>query len=160
MDQKIESVSQQDEPLSAGIIFDSSSSMRDKISRARDAAAAFLKFGNSEDEYFLVEFGSAPTLSQSFTTDITRFQNRFVSIGVRGKTALFDAVYLGLEKLKGHGRRRKALLLITDGEDNHSRYTSERRAGTQRAREERLLCVNGLSCEQIQGRPPEIRDCA
>jgi Ca-activated chloride channel family protein len=123
VEQKIESFSEEDVPLSAGIIFDASGSMKGKESKARESARAFLTRGNREDEYFLVEVSSRPRLSENFTTETSRLQNHFFSTPTQGMTALFDAVYLGLERIKNHGNARKALLLITDGEDNHSRYT-------------------------------------
>jgi Ca-activated chloride channel family protein len=121
--QQIQYFSSEDEPISLGIIFDVSGSMKDKISTSRDAAVQFLKTGNPEDEYFLVEFSSRPSLAEAFTSDITRLQNHLIFTPAGGMTALYDAVYLGLEKLKEGSNPKKALLLITDGEDNHSRYT-------------------------------------
>lgn len=123
VEQKIEYFSQEDVPLSVGVIFDSSGSMKDKASKARDAASTFMAAGNREDEYFLVEFSTRPMISETFTTDAARLQNHLIFTPARGMTALYDAVYLGLERIKSHRNSRKALLLITDGEDNHSRYT-------------------------------------
>src|SRR4029453_7505244 len=95
--QQIEYFSSEDVPLSLGIIFDVSGSMKDKLSVARDAAVTFLKAGNPEDEYFLVEFGNRPEITQGFTSDITRLQSRLVFTRAQGMTALYDAVYVGLE---------------------------------------------------------------
>jgi len=97
--------------------------MKDKLSIARDAAVTFLKSGNPDDEYFLVEFADRPEVSQDFTTDIARLQNHLIFTPAKGMTALYDSVYLGLEKLREGSNPKKALLLITDGEDNRSRYT-------------------------------------
>jgi Ca-activated chloride channel homolog len=121
--QKIEYFSEEDVPISLGIIFDVSGSMKSKIGVARDSAVTFLKTGNPDDEYFLVEFSSRPQVSQDFTTDVSRLQNHLMFTPAEGMTALFDAVYVGLDKLKGGSNTKKALLLITDGIDNHSRYT-------------------------------------
>ena len=123
VEQKIEYFSGEDTPVSIGLIFDATGSMSDKVSRARDAAVAFLKTGNPEDEYFLITFSQQPRLEEAFTTDISRLQNRMLFTGTKGLTPLFDAVYLGLEEMKSANNKRKALLLITDGEDNHSRYS-------------------------------------
>jgi Ca-activated chloride channel homolog len=123
IEQKIDSFSAEDTPLSIGLIFDSTGSMSDKISTARDAAVTFLKTGNPEDEYFLVTFSQDARLAEDFTTDISRLQNRLLFSPAKGLTPLFDAVYMGLDKMKSAGNQRKALLLITDGEDNHSRYS-------------------------------------
>jgi len=123
VEQKVEYFSSEDTPLSIGLIFDATGSMSDKISTARDAAVTFLKTGNPEDEYFLVTFSQESQLAEDFTTDITRLQNRLLFTPAKGLTPLFDAVYLGLDRMKSADNKRKALLLITDGEDNHSRYS-------------------------------------
>ena len=123
IEQQVQYFSSEDEPISLGIIFDVSGSMKDKISTSRDAAVQFLKTGNPEDEYFLVQFSSRPEVAEGFTSDISRLQNHLLFAPAGGMTALYDAVYLGLEKLRGGSNPKKALLLITDGEDNHSRYT-------------------------------------
>jgi len=123
LEQKIEYFSAEDVPISLGVIFDVSGSMKDKISTARDAAVTFLKTGNPDDEYFLVEFASRPEVAEDFTTDVSRLQNRLIFTPAKGMTAMYDSVYLGLEKLREGSNPKKALLLITDGEDNRSRYT-------------------------------------
>jgi len=123
LEQKIEYFSAEDVEISLGVIFDVSGSMKDKISTARDAAVTFLKTGNPEDEYFLVEFSSRPEVAEDFTTDVSRLQNRLIFTPAKGMTAMYDSVYLGLEKLREGKNPKKALLLITDGEDNRSRYT-------------------------------------
>jgi Ca-activated chloride channel family protein len=123
VEQKIEYFSAEDVPISIGVIFDVSGSMKDKIATARQAAATFLKTGNPEDEYFLVEFANRPEVASDFTTDITKLQSRLIITPAKGMTAMYDSVYLGLEKLKDGTNPKKALLLITDGEDNRSRYT-------------------------------------
>jgi Ca-activated chloride channel family protein len=123
VEQKVEYFSADDIPLSIGLIFDATGSMSEKISTARDAAATFLKMGNPEDEYFLVTFSQRAQMVQDFTTDISRLQSRLLFTPAKGLTPLFDAVYLGLDQMKSASNARRALLLITDGEDNHSRYS-------------------------------------
>ena len=123
VEQQVEYFSAEDVALSLGLIFDVSGSMKGKASVARDAAATFLKTGSPEDEYFLVTFNSSPEVLQNFTTDISRLQNHLIFAETSGMTALYDAVYLGLEKLRDGVNTKKALLMITDGEDNRSRYT-------------------------------------
>jgi Ca-activated chloride channel homolog len=123
VEQKIAYFTAEDVPISLGVIFDISGSMKDKISTARDAAVTFLKTGNPDDEYFLVEFANRPEVAEDFTSDVTKLQNRLIFAPAKGMTAMYDSVYLGLEKLKEGSNPKKALLLITDGEDNRSRYT-------------------------------------
>jgi len=110
-------------PVSIGIVFDLSHSMRKKIDVAREAAARFLESGTPEDEYFLVEFSSRAKLAEGFTTDISKLRDSLTFKPAEGSTALYDGIYLGLTELKRGQNPRKALLLITDGEDNHSRYS-------------------------------------
>jgi Ca-activated chloride channel family protein len=123
VEQKVEYFSSEDIPMSIGLVFDATGSMADKISTARDAAVTFLRLGNREDEYFLVTFSQRSTLVEPFTTDISRLQDHMLCTPAKGMTPLFDAVYLGLETMRNAKNNRKALLLITDGEDNHSRYS-------------------------------------
>jgi Ca-activated chloride channel family protein len=123
IEQEIQYFSAEDVPLSVGIIFDISGSMGNKLKPAREAASTFLRMGARDDEYFLIEFSDSPQLAQDFTTDIGKVQDRLLFTQAKGQTSLYDALYLGLEKVSRGSNTRKALLLITDGEDNHSRYS-------------------------------------
>jgi len=123
VEQKVEYFNAEDVPISVGLIVDISGSMKDKIDTARVAANTFLKSGNPEDEYFIVQFANRPELAADFTTDISKLQSKLILTPAKGMTAMYDSVYLGLEKLKEGSNPKKALLLITDGEDNRSRYT-------------------------------------
>lgn len=122
-EQQIQYFSEEDVPLSVGIIFDISGSMANKLAPARAAASTFLRMGERGDEYFLIEFNDRAGLVQDFTTDITKLQNSLLSTFAKGGTSLYDALYYGMEKVNRGHNSRKALLLITDGEDNHSRYS-------------------------------------
>lgn len=121
--QDIKYFSSEDIPLSVGIILDVSGSMKDKLKTAVEAAITFMKGGSPDDEYFLVEFADQPTGTADFTNDIAKIQSRFLFSKAKGRTALYDAVYMGLSKLEKGNNSKRALLLITDGEDNRSRYT-------------------------------------
>ena len=90
---------------------------------AKNAALAFLKTSNLLDEYFLIEFSDQPRLVEDFTTDISRLQKRIFAASARGLTPLFDAVQMGLEKMEGARNTKKAIIVVTDGEDNNSRHT-------------------------------------
>jgi Ca-activated chloride channel family protein len=123
VEQSIESFSSEDVPLSVGIIFDVSGSMRQKLDVAREAVGTFLRTLTPSDEHLLVEFNNSTRITQTFTTDISSLQNRLVFTPAGGMTALFDAVYRGLEAVARDATNpKKALLLITDGQDNASRY--------------------------------------
>ena len=121
--QQITQFSNEDIPTSIGLLFDVSSSMSDKIGRAKDAAVAFLKTSNPDDEFFLITFADKPQVDEEFTNDVSDIQNRLAYKPAKGSTTLYDSVYLGLQKMKQGHNPKKAILLITDGEDTRSRYS-------------------------------------
>ncbi len=122
VEQAIESFSKGDEPVAVGLVFDASGSMGGKLSESRMAVKAFFETANPEDEFLLVEFGDTPTLAVPLTKDPSQIEARLTSSKSRGKTALLDAIYLGLNEIEKSKKSRKALLVISDGGDNHSRY--------------------------------------
>jgi len=110
-------------PLSVGIILDISGSMGDNMLSARNSVVRFLEQGNQEDEYFLVGFNHQTELLQDFTSKGANITADIATTAAGGRTALYDALYLGLEKIRQAKHDKKALIIITDGEDNSSRYT-------------------------------------
>lgn len=122
IEQKVEYFSAEDIPATIGLVFDVSSSMDEKSSFARQAVSAFLRASNRNDEYFLVEFSALPRLVEDFTTDIGLLEQSVFATKPKGSTALFDAVHFALDRLRDGHRTKKALLLITDGQDNTSRH--------------------------------------
>ncbi|MBI1983708.1 MAG: VWA domain-containing protein [Acidobacteria bacterium] len=123
VEQDIASFSTEDAPISVGMVFDSSGSMGDKINKSKEAALQFFKTSNPQDEFMLINFNERPNLITSFTSSIENIQDRLLFVKGGGKTALLDAIYLGLSEAKKATTSRKALLVISDGGDNHSRYT-------------------------------------
>jgi VWFA-related protein len=123
VEQTITHFSMDDEPVAVGLIFDISGSMGDKLARARRAAADFFRIANPEDEYFLIEFESSPRVVIPLTTDPGEIQGALTFTKSKGSTALFDAVILGLNEVKKSKKSRKALLIVSDGGDNESRYS-------------------------------------
>jgi Ca-activated chloride channel homolog len=121
--QAIEHFSSEDAPISLGVIFDMSGSMSNKIGKARDAVVEFLKAANPEDEFFLIGFNDRPRLISDFTSSVEAVQGQLLYVAPKGRTALLDAIYLGIAKMRQATRQRKALLIISDGGDNRSRYT-------------------------------------
>jgi VWFA-related protein len=121
--QKIISFGSEDAPLSIGIVLDTSGSMGGKLEISRQAVAEFFKSANPEDEAFLVEFNDRPELSVPFTHDLGRIQNQILTAQSKGNTALLDGVTLAVTAMKKAVHPRKALILLSDGGDNHSRYT-------------------------------------
>lgn len=112
-----------DEPLAVGLVFDISGSMGPKLRRSRMAAAEFFKRANPEDEFFLVEFNDQPKLLVPLTRDTQEIQNQLTFAQSKGRTALLDAIFMAMHEMKRSSMKRKALLIISDGGDNSSRYT-------------------------------------
>jgi VWFA-related protein len=123
VEQTITHFSMDDEPVAVGLVFDVSGSMGPKLAKSREAAAAFFKTANPEDEFFLIEFNDSPRLSVPLTTNVEDIQNRLTFSQSKGRTALLDAIMLALTEMKRSKKNRKALLIISDGGDNSSRYT-------------------------------------
>jgi VWFA-related protein len=115
--------SSEDSPVSLGIVFDSSRSMEGKLDQSRSAVARFFKAGMPGDEFFLVEFNETPRILSKFTTDTEGIEKTLASIRAKSWTALYDAVYLATHQMKRSRNARKALLVLSDGNDNSSRYT-------------------------------------
>lgn len=123
VEQKIQTFSTEDAPIAVGLIFDSSGSMSDKIQKSKQAALQFFKTSNPLDEFMLINFSERPNLISGFTSKFENLQDRLVFVKSGGKTALLDAIYLALHEMRKATTSRKALLVISDGGDNHSRYT-------------------------------------
>src|SRR5262245_47779437 len=121
--QQIEYFSTEDVPLSVGLIFDASGSMQPMLGYARQAALSVLETADASYEYFLVEFNDRPHVTVDLTKDIAKLQQHIIFIPAKGSTALYDAVYVGMEKVREGTNSKRALLVITDGEENHSRYS-------------------------------------
>lgn len=124
VEQKITSFSSEDAPLSVGLLVDTSGSMGAKLDTSRHAVSEFMKTLNATDEAFLVEFSDQAQLSVPITHDSVAIESAMTSATSGGLTALLDAVHLGLQEMKRAKNPRKALLVISDGGDNNSRYTS------------------------------------
>jgi Ca-activated chloride channel family protein len=122
--QDISFFSDDDAPVSVGVIFDVSGSMSgDKIKRARDALANFIQTSHNSDEYFLIAFNSRAQLLLDKTRDGDAVLDKLTFVQTKNNTALYDACYLGVEKVQRGAHAKRALLLISDGQDNNSRYT-------------------------------------
>jgi len=122
VEQEIVTFSSEDVPISIGVIFDFSGSMANKIDKAREAALEFFKTANPQDEFFLVSFNERAELTSTFTNSVEDLQSRMMLTAPKGRTALLDAIYLGLSQMRGAHNAKRALLILSDGGDNHSRY--------------------------------------
>jgi Ca-activated chloride channel family protein len=121
--QKITSFASEDAPVSIGIIFDLSGSMTSKLIRARESILQFIKTANPQDEFFVIGFNDRPELIEDFTNSVEDIQARLATVRSGHRTALLDAIYYGVDKMKEARHERKALLVVSDGGDNRSRYT-------------------------------------
>ena len=123
VEQTVTHFAMDDEPVAVGLVFDISGSMGPKLRTSREAAVQFFKTANPDDEFFLVEFNDTPRLVVPLGGDISEVQNQLTFSQSKGRTALLDAVVLALHELKKSQKNRKALLIISDGGDNCSRYS-------------------------------------
>jgi len=120
--QEIRHFSSEDVPVSIGIILDTSGSMREKMGRVREAVTQFCAEANPQDEFFMVAFSDQPHLVTDFTTAPEDLEKELLFMQTKGRTALLDAIYMGLHKMKQARYTKRALMVISDGGDNHSIY--------------------------------------
>jgi VWFA-related protein len=119
--QPIEFFGRDDVPVSLGILIDNSGSMRDKRQKVEAAALAFVRASNPQDEVFVLNFADEPHLDVPFTTDIRELESSIARVDAIGGTAMRDAIDTAVDYLNAHATRdRRALLVITDGNDNAS----------------------------------------
>lgn len=155
VEQKIAAFSTEDAPISVGLIFDSSGSMSDKIQKSKEAALQFFKTSNPQDEFMLIDFNERPNLLASFTSKFENIEDRLLFLKSGGKTSLLDAIYLGINEMRKATTNRKALLLISDGGDNHSRYTERDVKRAMKESDVQLYSVGVFEPIAGRGRTPE-----
>src|SRR5713101_358277 len=125
IEQEIQYFSSEDVPISIGVIFDLSGSMANKVGKAKEATLQFFKTANPQDEFFLVSFNERAELISAFTNSADDLQSRLLSASGKGRTALLDAIYLGLSEMHNARKNKRELIIITDGGDNNSRYNEK-----------------------------------
>lgn len=123
VEQKILNLSMEDDPIAMGLIFDTSGSIGDDLKGSREAAREFFKHAGAEDEFFLVQFDSDARLMVPLTKNASDIDYQLAFSKSKGSTALLDGVYMGLHEIRKSSKARKALVLISDGGENNSRYT-------------------------------------
>ena len=122
--QEVSFFSDEDAPVSVSIVFDTSGSMSEKkIIRAKEALARFIRTSREEDEFFLIGFDSEPAILLDGTRDADAVLNKLRIVETRGNTALYDAIGLGLNRVRRGAHLRKVVIVISDGEDNNSRLS-------------------------------------
>lgn len=123
VEQQIVSFTSEEAPLSVGLVFDISGSMGSKLAKSRQAAKEFFKTANPQDEFFLVQFNERPEMVTPWTRNTEDIINRLAFTQAKGRTALLDGLYLAMSEMKKAKNPRKAVLVLSDGGDNSSRYT-------------------------------------
>ena len=155
VEQEISQFSAEDAPISIGLVFDTSGSMGAKLQKSRQAAAELFKTANPSDEFFLVQFNDRPELVVPFTTDTDRIQSALTFTQSRGRTALLDSVYLAMHEMKKAHNPRKALLIISDGGDNSSRYTETEIKNAVKEADVQIFAIGIFESMGNRGRTPE-----
>ncbi len=153
--QEITAFSAEDAPISIGLVFDTSGSMGPKLQKSRQAAVEFFKTANPADEFFLVQFNDRPQLATPFTTDTDKIQSDLTFTQSKGRTALLDGVYLAMHEMKKARNPRKALLIISDGGDNSSRYTETEIKNAVREADVQIFSIGIFESMGNRGRTPE-----
>jgi len=159
VEQAIGHFSGEDTPLSIGLVFDASGSMDDKLRTSIEAAVQFLKTMNSQDEAFLVEFSDHANLVSSFTDRIEEVQVKLNAVKPGGLTAMLDGVHIALDQMKKAKNPRKAILIVSDGGDNNSRYSRSEIESLVREADVQIYAMGvfeplmffGMSKEEISG---------
>ena len=124
VEQPIRYFSDEDAPISLGVLLDVSNSMKEKIDTAREAVLEFFKNSNPEDDFFVISFSDSPAVLADSSKSLSYVQSRLAEAEPSGHTALLDAIYLGVNKMQHARYKRRALLIVSDGGDNHSRYST------------------------------------
>jgi Ca-activated chloride channel family protein len=155
VEQNISYFATEDAPLSLGLLFDSSGSMQNKMTKSLEAAAGLFKVSNAQDEFFLVEFNDRPKMSVPFTFDADQLYQRMVRTRPFGHTSLYDAVHLALGQMKKAANPRKALVILSDGGDNRSRHTLPEIRGLLLESDVQVYAMGIFDPEDVPNRPRE-----
>ena len=155
VEQEVVTFSSEDVPISIGVIFDFSGSMANKVGKAREAALQFFKTANPQDEFFLVSFNERAELTSAFTNSVEDLQSRLMLTAPKGRTALLDAIYLGLSEMRGAHNAKRALLILSDGGDNHSRYNENDIKRLVREADTQLYAIGIFDPLGYRNRTPE-----
>jgi len=155
IEQEVVNFSSEDVPISIGVNLDLSGSMANKLGKAKQAALQFFKTANPQDEFFLVGFNEHAELLSPFTSNVEDLQTRMLSASAKGRTALLDAIYLGLSQMRGAQNGKRALLIISDGGDNNSRYNEKDIKRLVREADTQLYSIGIFDPFEYRSRTPE-----
>jgi Ca-activated chloride channel family protein len=154
-EQVISHFTAEDIPVSIGLVFDSSGSMGIKLKKSQAAVMQFLRTANPADEFSLVQLNDRAQLIQGFTDRIQDIQSRLMFIGSKGRTALLDAIVLSLNEMRHARHTRKAILIISDGGDNNSRYTTSELKARLREADVQVYSIGIMEPLPARARSPE-----
>ncbi len=157
LEQKISHFSAEDKPFTLGLVLDRSDSMSFVIRDVYNAAFHTIRASKPEDEAFIITFNQDITLVQDFSTDREILQKRLKKVRADGWTALYDAVYTALERIRSGRHQKKALLVVTDGEDNRSHVNFEHLLQYARTQEVIVYVVGFFGSMEFVGPPPPYR---
>jgi VWFA-related protein len=153
-----------DSPISAGVVFDSSRSMRNRLMDARQAVEQFLHTGSEGDEFFLVRFSDQAQLLSPYTRDASTVSRELNGIEAKGWTALNDAIVLAAHQSRKASNQRRVLVIISDGGDNNSRYSVGETMSMLREADVRVYAISLFDksallervCEETGGRALQV----
>jgi VWFA-related protein len=141
-----------DTPVSAGIVFDSSRSMKPRLKDARESVEEFMRTSSEGDEFSLIRFSDKAELLSPFTRDAGEISKQLASIQAKGWTALTDAIILAAHQSRKAVNQRKALVVISDGGDNNSRYTMSELISMLREADIRVYAISLMERPQFLGK--------
>jgi Ca-activated chloride channel homolog len=156
IEQSVAHFSGEDAPLSVGLVFDESGSMDYKLRTSQTAVTHFLKSMNADDEAFLVEFGDSARLSVGFTTHTEEIEYALKKAQPGGLTAMLDAINMALAEMKKARNSRKAIVIISDGGDNHSHYTAAEIESLVRQADVQIYAMGVFETARSLGLPAEL----
>jgi Ca-activated chloride channel family protein len=157
VEQTVSSFYTEDAPVSVGLLFDASGSMRTKMDKSCEAAASFFRTANPQDEFFLIEFNDRARLLLPFTQQIDTVYHQIANIRPYGRTSLLDAVYMALGQMKHARYHRKALVIFSDGGDNWSRHSAREVRRTLVESEVQVYAMGIFDRNYLQKHPIEER---
>jgi VWFA-related protein len=155
VEQSITHFAAEDAPVSIALVFDCSGSMGPKLAKSRAAVAEFIRTANPEDEFSLVTFNDRAQLVVGFNSPTEEIQNRLLYAQSRGRTALLDAIYLAMDQMKHAKHSRKALLIISDGGDNCSRYSMREVKNRVKEGDAQIYSIGIVENLNMRSRSPE-----
>lgn len=150
--QRIISVQQTDSPVSIGLLVDDSGSMKPKRAAVTKAALDLIRASNPQDQTFVVNFADQAYLDQNFTADVSKLRASLSHPSMMGGTAIYDTVISAARRLEDTAvRPRKAIVIITDGDDNASKATLAQAVRKVQTLQGPVIYSIGLLFDQTEG---------